>query len=110
MVKEFLKNSQNLLVCNMRDNPVCRNKQYRVSVFEYCPDISQIDEILINPHIREGFKVLKAEEQLNDMLDKAYKKYETQLIEKQKIKDELIKKIREKEKLAEENYNKNIEQ
>ena len=53
---------------------------------------------------------MKAEEQLNDMLDKAYKKYETQLIEKQKIKDELIKKIREKEKLAEENYNKNIEQ
>jgi hypothetical protein len=34
------------------------------------------------------------------MLDKAYKKYEIKLIEKQKIKEELIKKIRDKEKLA----------
>jgi hypothetical protein len=42
------------------------------------------------------------------MLDRAYKKYEMQLAEKLKIKDELIKKIREKEKLAEENYYKNI--
>lgn len=80
-----------------------------MAVFDYCPDIAQIDEILINPHIREGFKVLKAEEQLNEMLDKAYQKYEMQLIEKQKIKDELIKKIREKEKMAEENYYKNID-
>lgn len=40
--------------------------------------------------------MLKAEEQLTDMLDRAYQKYEMQLAEKQKIKDELIKKIKEK--------------
>ena len=67
-----------------------------MAVFDSCADISQIDEILINPHIREGFKVLKAEEQLTDMLDRAYQKYEMQLAEKQKIKDELIKKMKEK--------------
>ena len=67
-----------------------------MAVFDSCADISQIDEILINPHIREGFKVLKAEEQLTDMLDRAYQKYQMQLAEKQKIKDELIKKIKEK--------------
>lgn len=57
MMKEFLGSSSNLLSINMRDNPISKNKQYKIAVFESCPEISQIDEAMISPNIREGFKV-----------------------------------------------------
>ena len=42
------------------------------------------------------------------MLDRVYRKYESQLEEKRKIKEQLIRRIKEQESLAEENYNKNV--
>lgn len=56
-MKEFLGSSSNLLSINMRDNPISKNKHYKIAVFESCPEISQIDEAMISPNIREGFKV-----------------------------------------------------
>jgi hypothetical protein len=53
--------------------------------------------------------VLKAEQQLNEIIDKVNKKYESKLAEKQRIKDELVKKIRAQEKGIEEMYAKGIE-
>lgn len=53
-------------------------------------------------------QILTAEQQLTDMLDRVYRKYESQLEEKRKIKEQLIRRIKEQESLAEENYNKNV--
>ena len=37
MIKEFLHGSPNLLSINLRENPICKNRQYKVAVFESCP-------------------------------------------------------------------------
>jgi hypothetical protein len=57
LVKELLKKSINLLSINIRDNPVSKSKEYKISVLENCMEIGRIDDVIISPHIREGFKV-----------------------------------------------------
>ena len=52
MVKEFLRSSTELLSINFRENPICKSREYKIAILETCPHISQIDEIIINPHIR----------------------------------------------------------
>ena len=56
---------------------------------------------MVNPQVREGFKVIKAEKELDQMLDRVNKKYEQRLVEQRRIKDELVRKIREQEKKIE---------
>jgi hypothetical protein len=41
----------------MLENPIDMNKDYKIIVLSTCPKIVQIDEIYINPHVREGFRV-----------------------------------------------------
>jgi hypothetical protein len=52
VVREFLKKCPNLLAINFRDNPVGKAKDFRIAVLENCPEVGQIDDILISPHIR----------------------------------------------------------
>lgn len=57
LIKALVKSSANLLSINLRDNPVAKSKEYKICVLENCPEIGRIDDVIINPHIREGFKV-----------------------------------------------------
>ena len=41
----------------MLENPINFNKNYKIVLLSTCPKIVQIDEVYINPHVREGFRV-----------------------------------------------------
>jgi cellobiose-specific phosphotransferase system component IIB len=52
MVRQFLQGSGSLLAINLRENQISKNKEYKVAVLECCSEITQIDEVMISPHIR----------------------------------------------------------
>lgn len=57
--ESILVKAQNLLSLNMIGNYVSKigHKKFLISVLSLCPKIVKIDEIIINPHVREAFKV-----------------------------------------------------
>ena len=58
MFYEFISHTKKLLSINMLDNPINFNKNYKIVLLSTCPKIVQIDEVYINPHVREGFRVM----------------------------------------------------
>lgn len=109
-VSDLLAVSRQLLSVNFRDNPVGKQKAYRVTILEMGEQITQIDEVAISPHIREGFRVLKAQDELTDLIESVNQKYASRLAEQQQIKQELIRKIRGQEKAVQEQYQRGIEE
>lgn len=75
---------------------------------------------MISPHIREGFQVkmffslfvqiLKAEDQLTDILEKTNQKYLARLEQKYQIKEELLRKMENQEQQVEDKFLINLEQ
>ena len=53
-------------------------------------------------------QVLKAEAKINEMLDEVNQRYQEKIAQKQKIKDELIKKIRRQEEDVQRQFDKQL--
>lgn len=55
-----LQNCPNLLSLNMIGNYVSKinHKKYIIEVLTNCSKLVKVDEIIINPHVREAFKVI----------------------------------------------------
>ena len=57
-VRGLLAGCPGLLSINMRDNEVSGMMKYRTAALELCPEIGEIDDVPINPQVREGFRVV----------------------------------------------------
>jgi hypothetical protein len=55
---EYMEQTKKLIALNMLDNPINVNKEFKIIVLSTCPKIVQINEVYINPHVREGFRVI----------------------------------------------------
>ena len=52
MVKECVSYSKELLSVNFENNSVSSIASFRIVLLENCPKITQINNIVISPHIR----------------------------------------------------------
>ena len=59
MLQEFVKKCPNILSINLADNPVSQiaHKRYLATLLSTCPKVVKVDETIINPHVRDAFKV-----------------------------------------------------
>lgn len=58
-LQAFLSKCPELLSLNMNENEVSRisHKNYMIMALTSCPKMVKVDELIINPHVREAFKV-----------------------------------------------------